>query len=395
MALVFLIGWLASNLSQSTKSPAPEADSTSLPDRLSLEAPPTVAAEDREHSATDLSTLAGKSTDPADRKALTERLQEWAGLDGAAAAAWVEEHLQGTLRRDTLFNVLAAWGESDPEGGAADFVLTLRHDPIFDAAVQGLVHGWAKSNPAAAGEWLTQKAPRGEEADNAAGQLAKAWAGTDPVAAAAWAVEYFRSSDNGLAFQRAIAAWAVYDLHGASAFVNTAPPDLQFQGYMQISMAWAKADAPAAAEWADGLESSRIRHGAIATIVETWSRQAPAEAAAFVSGIESEEAKATAARFLIGNWVETDMVAASSWLGSLPEGNVRDEAVAELGNRLLDSDPESALTWSLSIRDNTLRDAQIEDLLHSWLLRDESTAREWMGSHAIPIDLLATLEDKL
>lgn len=74
--------------------------------------------------------------------------QTWARIDGESAWAYAREHAD-TGGRDGAEHLLKSWAFTDPEAAKAAFA-ELGDSPLTGAALAGLAHGLAESDPAAA-----------------------------------------------------------------------------------------------------------------------------------------------------------------------------------------------------------------------------------------------------
>jgi len=86
--------------------------------------------------------------------------QTWARIDGQAAWAHAREHADAG-GRDGAEALLKSWAFTDPEAAKTAFA-ELGDSPLADAALAGLAHGLAESDPAAAVEFASNL-PEGKQ----------------------------------------------------------------------------------------------------------------------------------------------------------------------------------------------------------------------------------------
>ena len=369
---------------QKPQAGEPESHATA-PERARAASPPP-AREPSPAEPTDLSpweefeAALAAPKDPERRSRLMEAVGKIVAENPAAALTQIEEQLEGEDRQIAIRVALRTWISSDATA-AADWVAGTSHDPDFESTLAGFAGDWAAVAPSAAARWVSALPENGANA-SAAEAVAQEWAEADLRGAYEWSLNYYAATDEGVPFQRALAALTRSDPASALAAIQAVPPDLQYRAHGQLAAAWAEGDVAAAADWASALPDGREKTAAVTSVVNAWSQDSPSAAAEYLVSLENYSGQGSAVAMLINNWAMSDAVKASAWLAGLPGGTMRDEAISGFTYTLAFTDPASAATWGMDIGEPQLRDARVEELLLDWYDRDPSAAKQWIDNNA-------------
>lgn len=102
----------------------------------------------------------------------------WAGMDFAAASAWVDDAPAGEVRDRVLLQLIQSRASETPAEAAAMLSQSkLNHDAQEEAAI-GIVHQWLLKDPAAAREWV-DRFPEGSTKERAMAEIQGAMARQD------------------------------------------------------------------------------------------------------------------------------------------------------------------------------------------------------------------------
>lgn len=132
-------------------------------DRMDLDAMEAVARHERTEEGLRQLLDSIREDDGRSRLAI---VRQWSKRNAPAAAAWLGEHSHEDSQ--LAFTVGRAYVDQDPETGAAWLMSRETPGQGVEARMKTVVQQWARSDPAAAGEWL------GRQPDDAARNAAEA-----------------------------------------------------------------------------------------------------------------------------------------------------------------------------------------------------------------------------
>lgn len=265
-----------------------------------------------------------------------------------------------------------AWGA---KGGAA----------ALDAVTAGndreaAMLGWARSDPAAAAQWLAALTKDADD-DTRHGlqrSLLRGMARSNPQAAIDH-IAAITAGDRGdliraVTMERmshglpATAQWAA---GLADTDMRASALEAVARHYMQVDpssgMAWAAEKAVTSEmRQAVGRVADRIADKDV-TAALNWTRQLP-------PGPGQEEAY----QQVFSEWARKDPTASSQELLRMPQGQERDNAIHSFAGSVVRESPEDAIVWATAIGDPELRlDTQI-DVARKWNEASPEAARTWM-----------------
>jgi len=120
----------------------------------------------------------------------------------------------------------------------------------------------------------------------------------------------------------------------------------RLRGMLEVVALWAAEDAESALLWLESNAQGLARLETINSGVELWARRDPEATAGWIDGMANDGSKIAAARSLATTWVETDSMAAANWVDGLPRGAVRQAALQSLTKAWLQQDPDAASIWA-------------------------------------------------
>jgi hypothetical protein len=135
-----------------------------------------------------------------------------------------------------------------------------------ESAFQGLVSGWAESNPAGLASYAMHLAP-GEDRSRALGQAMPDWVARDPLGASQWMVGNFIPSP---------------DLDGSVAAVASLPNLVSRQPEIAVG-------------WAENITDPVLRASTLRAVVQQWAGRDQGAASIFIAsltGLPAEDRQA-------------------------------------------------------------------------------------------------------
>jgi hypothetical protein len=160
----------------------------------------------------------------------------------------------GEHRAQLLSTAFHQWAQHRPE--AAREALAGFQDPAVRAeALQGLISGWAYTQPAALADYAMQL-PAGEERSRVLREALPQWVARDPVATLQWLDKFDPAAD----FDAGVAAVA-----NLGTLITKNP---------QVAMSWA-----------ESIFDPGLRKDTLRSIVEQWSRKDSGAARRYIEGL--------------------------------------------------------------------------------------------------------------
>lgn len=321
---------------------------------------------------------------------LAAALGAWAERDGAAAARWVVENFEGSLRGDALYYVADAWAESEPQSAGAWFLENTEGFVRIDALWE-VLEAWGRKSPEEAVEWsgTLDEALKWEVVDG----LAEGWAAVDPAAAAAHA-ETLGETAYASDFLRSVARqWAAYDPEAAAEWSRSLKQEEAAEAALvEIGQAWAALHPEAAARWAASeTDAGRVRW-AQEGIARGWSEHDPTGALEWLLGSPGGgDLREDLVEEVVESWSEIDPSQLANWLDGRPPGAATDLVLHRYSEAILPASPEAALAWANEINDPDSRREQLHRLASGWLSLAGPNAIEAIEGLGLPIDMKAVL----
>jgi len=179
-------------------------------------------------------------------------------------------------------------GQTSPAEMAAEWAKNLPQG-VRGQALQGIMVGWAETDPAAAIQWAKNL---GEQESWIASVVISTWGRKDPAAASKWVME-----------------------------MTDGPGRVQF--LENLGAAWGAKNRTEALGWAEKIESGTDRQAAIAGVVQSWAIQ---DSQAALNYAEAQGDVKLKEKFLgkaVYGWCFKDRPAAEKWVKNLPDGELK------------------------------------------------------------------------
>ena len=257
----------------------------------------------------------------------------------------------------------------------------------------------APATPEAAAEWaLTLN-------DNARIQalqgVLNGWAQTDPVAAAAWSKRL--GEQDGWITTSIVSTWGHKDPQAASEWVGTLPQgEKRLQAPEVLGMAWGSKKREEALGWANQLQSEADRQSALGGVLQSWATQDSSAAVRYAEKQDSEKLKEHLLGKVIQGWCFQDRPAAEKWVRELPDGSLKKSAekamktpsvirrrivpIPPVGadnsrkKAVLDFETPPDLAKLLASPVNQARQDAILRFTLDWFARDKAKATQWVSA---------------
>ena len=306
--------------------------------------------------------LASRADLNATSQHLSNYLREWAGLDSAAALAWLDR-LPDPARRLGLIRSALPWHGWPAPAPEAYLPLALRlpAGPEREAQLTNLLSSWAKESPAAATAWLAAHDTPEFAAigDRVQGTLLAGLAATDP--------------------ETALSRWE-----------KLPPGDAKTTALAGIADALASVDPVAAAQWF-GKNLPPLNEKESSGISETGYNRS----LGFLSGATPAHLSGTSETLvrLVNAWYEQDPAATVAWAAALPDYGWQVNALFAANGTWKDIRDRAAHA-ELLVRLPTKRGGQprnwvLREHLKNWHRADETAARAWIDAHPeLPSDMV-------
>jgi hypothetical protein len=239
----------------------------------------------------------------------------WAWKDASAARRYALALPEGETRRAAAQGVAYALQSSKPEV-LGSFMTSLKATDFADpAAYSDVFMSWFRSEPARAGEVLLANLPS----------------------------DLQLTDEQQEGYRRMFFWWTDRNPQAAADYILKLPESIRAGPLSSAVDSMVFKDAPAAAQWAAGIEDSATRDLLLKKIATKWSGRSITEAA--------------------------------QWLNTLPTGAVRSAAVEGFAEAIISSSPDDALAWLRSVPEEKDRLRRLNDVWSKWA--DREAAIRW------------------
>jgi hypothetical protein len=305
-------------------------------------------------------------------------LLECLNSDNAPAALAALKAHSGPRESSLWMNLFCtAWGAK--EGASALAAVTTRDER------EAALTGWARSNSAAAMEWLAALPKEMDSGDRRGLErsLVRGMARNDPQAA----LDYIATASDRSDLVRVLTREQVANGVPATARWAAELPDSDLRGpaleavarhYMQVDpasgMVWAAESATAPEmRQAVGRIADRMADQDVLAAYK-WTQQLP-------PGAGQEEAY----QQVFSEWARKDPTASSQELLRMPTGPQRDNAIHSFAGSLVRENPQDAMVWATAIGDPGLRLNTQIDVARKWHDTSPAAAQSWIAAN-LPAD---------
>lgn len=171
--------------------------------------------------------------------------------------------------------------------------------------------------------------------------------------------------------------WAETDPRAAMAFATSVLDDGRESLMADIISVWARKDANAALQWAEGLPATRARSEAFAAMARTWAHQDPEAALAYFADPARGTSPAVLAQ-LFQQWALDDPARASAALSrEIPGGPRQDMVMRSVMASWAKTDPQSALAFASQLSSSNQRADGTAIALSEWADLDWQAVLDW------------------
>lgn len=157
---------------------------------------------------------------PVKDRLLREMVDEWAGFDPAAAAAYVQAMGDAASAR-IKESLVGEWAESDPAAAAAWLSQQSFDENTIGRASAAIIREWTRYDMAASAEWLNSL-PSSPELDRAVMSYTFRAAQEDPANAMSWAESITSDGMRTRMMERVAGTWKADDPEGFQTYLDSA-----------------------------------------------------------------------------------------------------------------------------------------------------------------------------
>ncbi len=274
--------------------------------------------------------LAWLRTQPAtDRRdeVIRMALKQFAGNDPKSAADWVMKNLKGRELNNTIIMLAEDWAGQNGAEAAAWFG-ALPPSGARDAAIEDVLFTWATDDPPAALAFLKAHPDLADLAPVLNRAALAGWAKSDPMAAVAESLASSKADNDPKRFANTLANWATTDLDASSQWLlsNVPAGKERDAATAELGIIFARQSPEAGISWLGKLNAGEERDGAASALAATWSDVAPADAAKWVASQNQASLTPEAITEVAENFLMKDPAAFQAWRASLPDGPLKDQA---------------------------------------------------------------------
>jgi len=142
--------------------------------------------------------------------------------DPLKAITWARLMAPGEERLSLLEMATTDWARRDPS--AAESWLEQIGDRSLQEKLAGaLATGYAVDHPFQAGTWAVQSLPPGQELDRSVTDIVESWAKKEPAAAGDWVSQFPAGPTRQAALKKLLSVWVDRDSHGAETWIGQLP----------------------------------------------------------------------------------------------------------------------------------------------------------------------------
>jgi hypothetical protein len=272
-----------------------------------------------------------------------------------------------------LSSTLRAVAKEDPHA-ARQYVKDIPQGLISSRAIEGLVEGWAVSDPEAALAF-TQKLPlefdrRKRFRLDMEHTVMKIWAKNRPAEAAAYIESMGKDPDVA---RMIAAAWVEQDQEEAIVWMLSKPEELQQQLINASLGTILHQDLATGFELMERLSEDQ-RQSHVGSAMSAWIEEDPSSAAEWMREYANEPRFGAQFGNLVNKWTKQDIEAAVVYVTDLSPGENRDRGISALALRLAERDEfESAWEWARKLKTEEF-DGSRTMILNAWSNKDSAAA---------------------
>lgn len=194
-------------------------------------------------------------------------------------------------------------------------------------------------------------------------------------------------SMNWIAMALLTTKWAGSDPQGMLAYIESQPQQKRWGLQHTLFGAWAKSDATAAYQAAQGLGDSRMRSSAMQAVVRTVAEESSSRALEMAAGIEDYRVRSSSIQAVIQVVAQKDPQAAITMAEAQEaSGELRnaDHLYSQVFSQWANRDPAGARQAALAMKDGSRKVQALSGALQQWVSTDPLEALQWLD--ALPVD---------
>ncbi|MBV63704.1 MAG: hypothetical protein CMP45_04270 [Rickettsiales bacterium] len=343
---------------------------------------------DRDDSKDNENPFDDQRRDPVDN--IINQIDRGKRVTAAQVSSVLEQLPAGRKRREFIHRVASHWGRKDPKAALAWSESLIPSEQSI--AVEEIVHGWARTDPTGAANYVTEipKSRRSLDLVHATGHI---WAEQDQQAAIDWAMSLQDPALRQRALRGSAGVWARTDPSSASAFALEIKNPYERHGVIEsVARRWSRQETKESLDWALSMQGED-RNRATRAIIEEIADHDPKQAAGLLSEISASltsdgsggRIHRDIASEVAERWASTNPDEAAEWIADLPESqHIKREAAQRVADRWASTNPEEAAEWAVELpeSDNIRRHA-VERVADRWLKYDSLSASEWIAEMPI------------
>ncbi len=294
--------------------------------------------------------------------------------------AFLQTLPRGPLREEAFLVFLQQWAGMDGRSALA-YVLADRGDWDREAAVAAVLRGWAEDDPISAWEWVQERSGSEDVRQQRYQAIFEHVAQYDSELAMALASSIASQRYRSEAM-RSIARTELKRIPPEAVLAQLAdlPDDrVRMETVAHVLGMWARYDPHEAIDWANSQGDGDLRALARQHIARAWSQFDPKTAASWAHELPEGPVRAAALEEAVSSWIDHEgVVPAAQWLNELELHPDFDAAVQSVALAAMETDPAIAMGWAHSITDPTESEFMVMVVGQYWMERDAQTARNYL-----------------
>lgn len=288
---------------------------------------------------------------------LTQALYfRWAELDPLVALERAKVEIGGPRREAAIKGVMEGWAFTDPVA-MSDWVNTTQNDELSHIAAKALAPHLAAIDPARAFAFAVASTPRGRANPELFREILGAWGQTEPTVALAAVNEHLTHHLRQLSRMEVYNSWARTDPPSAAihALNQPARSDRAY-ALPNVLKLWASVDAEAALAFVRSSDLGVDHANAMAAITFEMAAQDPEAALAVAETMPLGPARSEVLSKIIESITSVDAeLAAVIYASAVRSGEEIHGNTAEIGRGYAQVDPAAALAWAIELPNNDAR----------------------------------------
>lgn len=249
-------------------------------------------------------------------------------------------------------------------------------------AIYSVLFAQMAANPAAAAARLA-RVPPGDSREYALRALADGWARADPPAALDWA-RNLTAEERAPAMEAVLATMQATDpLRAAELALQTLTGAALDRTLVAAVHTLTRTDPRAAAALVGSMPAGSAQTEAMFPVVRALAALNPGEALAWMKTLPAGPLQAMALNNILDLWVAQDPRAAGQSVAQMSPGPAQEAAAAHLAG-LLARNPAEAIRWAQTLPHEETRHIAQVNLASAWAQHDPAAAAAWAAALSAP-----------